>query len=243
MQQPEYTAPSLGAKSFNCPHSGCRVYAHQCWYQMMYRPTSTEDMVGLVSAAAEFSMDPLLTRKREQRVVDGFVQCVWVSECQCCYQPALWIHDRIVSPDHGNAPSPNPDLPAAIREDYEEAGRVLDQSPRSSAALLRLVVERLCEHLDADGGDLNSYIKGWVRQGLGARLQQALDSVRVVGNNSVHPGQIDMKDDRATAESLFHIVNFIADRTITDPKKIKQFYEDVVPEDDKRKISKRDDTA
>ena len=38
-------------------------------------------------------------------------------------------------------------------------------------------------------------------------MQQALDIVRVTGNQAVHPGHIDLSDDRATAEKPFVLVN------------------------------------
>jgi hypothetical protein len=51
-------------------------------------------------------------------------------------------------------------------------------------------------------------------------LQQALDIVRVIGNESFHPGQIDLRDNRETATKLFQLVNIIADAMISRPKQI-----------------------
>ena len=39
-------------------------------------------------------------------------------------------------------------------------------------------------------------------EGLPSTIQRALDILRVTGNNAVHPGRIDLRDDRATAELL-----------------------------------------
>ena len=60
-------------------------------------------------------------------------------------------------------------------------------------------------------------------------MQKALDVLRVIGNNAVHPGQIDLKDDKETAISLFQILNAIIARCITVNKKIDALYEGLPP--------------
>ena len=65
---------------------------------------------------------------------------------------------------------------------------------------------------------------------------QALDTVRVIGNDAVHPGQIDLRDDRDTAIQLFELVNFIADQTITRKNRVASMYA-------KLPQAKRDDKA
>jgi len=60
-----------------------------------------------------------------------------------------------------------------------------------------------------------------VSKGLDPLVQQALDIVRVIGNEAVHPGVMDLKDDRETAATLFGLVNAIADQMITHPKTVK----------------------
>jgi len=63
-----------------------------------------------------------------------------------------------------------------------------------------------------------------VADGLDVRVQKALDTVRVIGNEAVHPGQLDLRDDRATAEMLFKLFNLIVDKTISEPKHISEIY-------------------
>ena len=63
--------------------------------------------------------------------------------------------------------------------------------------------------------------------------------VRVIGNNSVHPGQIDLRDDKATASRLFHLVNIIVEAMISATKHIEEMYEGL-PEGAKKAIAKRD---
>lgn len=63
-----------------------------------------------------------------------------------------------------------------------------------------------------------------MKKGLSPQIQKALDVVRVIGNEAVHPGQIDLRDDRRTAETLFGLLNLIAEKTISEPKQIEQLY-------------------
>jgi hypothetical protein len=78
-----------------------------------------------------------------------------------------------------------------------------------------------------------------VKKGLDLRIQKALDIVRVIGNEAVHPGQIELSDDRATAERLFELVNLIAEKMISKQKHIDAMY-DSLPEGARKAIDKRD---
>jgi len=63
--------------------------------------------------------------------------------------------------------------------------------------------------------------------------------VRVIGNDAVHPGQIDLKDNTDMAEKLFDLVNLITDVMITQPKQVDDLYESL-PHSKKEQIIKRD---
>jgi hypothetical protein len=94
---------------------------------------------------------------------------------------------------------PHEDMPADVRSDFAEAAAIVDISPRGAAALLRLAVERLMPHLEAKAKNINDGIGQLVARGLDPKIQKALDVLRVIGNEAVHPGQIDLKDDKTTA--------------------------------------------
>jgi hypothetical protein len=113
--------------------------------------------------------------------------------------------------------SPNEDLREDIKADFREASTILTRSPRGAAALLRLCVQKLLDQLGRSEDTIDKAIAALVKEGLDPRIQKALDTVRVVGNESVHPGSMDMRDDLRTAESLFDLVNLIADRLISIP--------------------------
>jgi len=119
---------------------------------------------------------------------------------------------------------PSTDMPDDVRADYTEARDILIRSPRSAAALLRLAVQKLTIHLGEGGKDLNKDIGSLVKKGLPQRIQQALDAVRVIGNNAVHPGELDLRDDVETASALFILLNMIVDVMITQPRRVEDVY-------------------
>ena len=136
-------------------------------------------------------------------------------------------------------PPPNPDLSADVRRDYDEARSILALSPRGSAALLRLAIQKMCTELGAKGNKIDDQIADLAAKQLPVQIQQALDAVRVIGNESVHPGQLDMRDDHDTAEQLFDLVNVIADDRISRPKQVAAVYAKL-PADKRAAIEQRD---
>ncbi|HNJ61220.1 MAG TPA: DUF4145 domain-containing protein, partial [Chitinophagales bacterium] len=81
--------------------------------------------------------------------------------------------------------------------------------------------------------------KNLVKKGLPPKVQEALDSVRVIGNESVHPGELNINDNREIAAQLFKLVNFIATKMISEPKEIDEIYNSL-PEKKLKGIEERD---
>lgn len=63
--------------------------------------------------------------------------------------------------------------------------------------------------------------------------------MRVIGNDAVPPGRIDLRDDPETVNKLFRLVNFIAHKTITEPREIEEIYNGL-PTEKLTGIEKRD---
>lgn len=139
-------------------------------------------------------------------------------------------------------PDPHKELPKELVEDYNEARSIADLSPRGAAALLRLVLQKLCKHLGAKGKKIDADIAFLVNKGLPETLQKAFDIVRVVGNEAVHPGTINLNDDRAIVNSLFTLINTIVDYLIDKPKAIDALYEKL-PQDKKDAINLRNSNS
>jgi len=134
---------------------------------------------------------------------------------------------------------PNSDLPDDIIHDFEESREIVDASPRGAAALMRLCIQKLCKHLGEKGKCIDEDIASLVKKGLDPLVKQSLDIVRVIGNEAVHPGVLDLKDDKETALRLFDLLNAIANQMITHPKTVASLYEKLPPE--KREAIERRD--
>lgn len=90
--------------------------------------------------------------------------------------------------------------------------------------------------------DINAAIASLVSKGLPVMVKKALDVVRVVGNNAVHPGEIDLNDDTETALAMFNLINLIVTHMITQPKEIDQLFNHL-PSGAREAIERRDDTS
>jgi hypothetical protein len=140
------------------------------------------------------------------------------------------------------APLPYDDMPSDVKEDFLEAREVVEISPRSAAALLRLALQKLMKHLGQKGEKINTDIGELVKAGLPVKIKLALDSLRIYGNYAVHPGEIDLKDDRETALKLFTLLNLIVYDRITQPKEIEELF-NRLPESKTRGVKNRDNNG
>lgn len=254
--------PSIREVAFDCPH--CGAYTTQTWYELYATERSGEprtpnvpqrDVVETIRAKKEIPEEVkkdllrfyekwlsgfvFLKRNENGKYVDSDVYNLYLSECFSCREFSVWIKDRPVFPASMEGPPPNPDLPDGVRFDYEEAGRILNLSPRGAAVLLRLAIQKLCAALGEKGKNIDEDIASLVKKGLSPLVQKALDSVRVVGNEAVHPGTLDLKDDRDTATSLFELANIIAEQMISNPKHVEELY-GKLPEEKRKAIERRD---
>jgi predicted RNA-binding Zn-ribbon protein involved in translation (DUF1610 family) len=260
----KYVIPSTSDTAFNCPH--CGALATQYWHSLVAFQRSEEHPLPKVvgeTGAKEFDdfsdiedgdiKKALILWADQMATGQPFLEKttdklpwnpkdLWnvsLSNCFNCGKVSIWIHDRLVYPSAGHAPPANTDMSDEIRRDYDEASSILEQSPRGAAALIRLGIQKLCKELGQPGENINNDIGALVAGGLDVRLQQALDAVRVIGNHAVHPGQIDLRDDRATAEMLFKLLNLIVDKLISEPKHITEIYGSL-PQSARDAIEKRD---
>ncbi len=207
-----YVTPFYQGQRYNCPH--CHAFSNMVWFNPTDRTARTAPQPSMKDTE--------------------------VSKCSSCLLFSHWVDHEMVYPMlEISVDDPNEDLPPDIKKDYLEAAYIIGHSPRGAAALLRLAIQKLCDELIKDKGDLNFKIGKLVENGLNKKVQQALDVVRVVGNNAIHPGQIDLKDKPETANQLFILVNMVAQQMITEVAEVDAMFESL-PDAAKKGIKQRD---
>lgn len=239
-----FAPPSTKRTAFECPHCGTKTT--QYWYSVRGYGLQGLPEVRTVRLPGRGSGFPIERDKPvrfigpvEHMDADAWLENCFISLCMECKDFALWFGSKMSFPTSNSAPAPHPDLPEEMKSDYKEAAQILSQSPRGAAALLRLVVEKLCHHLGYKQKSIDANIAKMVEDGLPHEVERALDIVRVVGNGAVHPGHLDLKDDQTTATKLFEIVNYIVLDRITRPKELEQIFNAKVPQGAKDSIAKR----
>lgn len=240
--------PSIKESAFSCPHCGALTTQH--WNHLFAKRITNDNKLPLIddeSTLKRIENDKELDKKQKEimskfitRTISGRllssrsgsgaaypdfdVSNLHLSHCYNCHRVAIWLHDRLIYPAARAGIEPNEDLEADIQRDFEEARSIIDQSPRGSAALLRLALQKLCKQLGESGNNIDRDISSLVSKGLNPTIQKALDVVRVIGNEAVHPGTLDLSDDRDTALKLFGLINSIAQQMITHPKEVDALY-------------------
>ncbi|MCA9226691.1 MAG: DUF4145 domain-containing protein [Planctomycetales bacterium] len=235
--------------TFKCPT--CNVVAQQRWFDV----GQTRDVVTQLiwneyyeyrKSVDNFAQQSItkflggLTREMSGDLERYIPRNFSVATCVACRKFSLWVATDMVYPRILDVPDPNADMDKEIQEIYVEAARICADSPKGAAALLRLALQKLMSQLGRPGKNINDDIKELVAQGLSVKIQQALDLLRVVGNNAVHPGIIDFDDNEEVALKMFQALNLIADEMITKPKEIDELYQSVMPEQAKVHIQNRD---
>lgn len=216
----------VDSKSFVCP--SCHVHSTFVWGTLDF-----ESVVKHKSLSNENSEIVYLSGIKTARCSNCGGQNYWVK----IPKSSNW---SMIYPSCSPAPLPDRNLPEDCKKDYLEAAEIAQKSPRGAAALLRLCIQKLCVVLGEENKDLNESIGNLVKnQDLNKKIQQALDVVRVVGNNSVHPGQISVDDNPELVSSLFKLVNLIVEEMITRPNEIQEMYNSL-PKGTLERIKRRD---
>jgi hypothetical protein len=257
---PDNRSAAVTETAFECPF--CGAYTTQTWFavygveidgkertpripasdavEILQRQSrEPENKADVIAYVKQLLSGRVFFRKVHQIYPSVCAENLFLSECYNCQKIAVWVHTSLVSPPQRFGPAPNPDLPNEIAIDFEEARAVVNLSPRGAAALLRLCIQKLCIFLGQPGKKLDDDIATLVAAGLNPLVQKSLDVVRVIGNEAVHPGNLDLKDDINTATRLFELVNAVADQMISQPNRINELYKKL-PEEKRKAIEKRD---
>lgn len=235
--------PSPDLTSFSCPH--CGAHAAQQWFTLcakliqdnLRRPfipqsedldysqdADPEELAKAKAWVAKMCSKEIFFSEETKNFVSTEIHNIFVSNCFNCKRNSLWHNRNLVFPLQRDGSAPNVDLDGDIQADINEARSILNASPRGAAALLRLAVQKLCRQLGEDGKNIDRDIQKLVDKGMDPHLQQAFDTVRVIGNEAVHPGELNLKDDRQTAITLIDLINIVAQQLISNRKAIAAIY-------------------
>lgn len=190
-------SPTLGSDKYQCPH--CGVVSQQKWFDVRKASESAIAIINHVfydyrSSIRDYQQEAIaafLDRVRgayKQHMSEFIPSGFSVATCGSCGKATLWVDKVLVFPRDTPAAPPNTDMGADIQALYLEAASIVVDSPRGATALLRLALQLLLKQLGKSGKNINNDIKDLVADGLSQRIQKALDLLRVVGNNAVHPG-------------------------------------------------------
>ena len=224
INQENYIAPEFRKEAFHCPR--CNVYAHQTWHSAYISGISGVKIPTLKPASPAEAFETLK-----------------LTLCSHCRELSFWIREKLVDPPKITAPLAHQDMPTSVSEYYNEAREISASSPRAAAALLRIAAKKLCESLGENESNLNRAIGNLNRKGLPRDVIMSLDTVRIVGNEGgAHEGQIDLtgQDNREIVDRLFRLINFIVEKTITEPRVIESTFGSL-PENKIQAAEKRDE--
>ena len=241
--------PRYESIKFQCPH--CNTVATQKWFDAHKAGSTANGIINNLyldyrNQVRDYTQEAILVFLRGiknplQSSLYKFVPRGFsIATCASCNNFTLWVNEEIIYPKKTTVPPPNEDLDEDIKTLYLEASNILIDSPKGATALLRLALQMLLKQIGKDGKKINDDIKELVSEGLSPTIQQALDLLRVIGNNAVHPGQINLDDNAEIAQKLFSILNFIADELITKPKELEKLYADLIPLETQEHIRQRD---
>lgn len=261
------TVPSISKTAFYCSH--CNVLTSQSWFGLTatsYDYQTRIPKVFSVNDRNKILNDSQLAADEKNAIIElidknllakpyvclpskksGFrtekpLSNINISQCYNCKEFSVWVHTQMVWPRKKVEIQPNQDLPVHIKSLFEEARGIVSASPKGAAALLRLSIQYLCKELGEDGENIDRNIASLVVKGLNPLVQKSLDIVRVIGNEAVHPGEINLDDNKDIALKLFDLVNLIADEMISRPKQVQDLY-DSLPENKLQGIEARNKKA
>lgn len=169
------------------------------------------------------------------------VRYLSICRCQQCGFISYWLGEQLLWPLKSNIDLPLDEMPDDIKGLYNEARNIFYLSPKGACAILRLGLQKLCNRLaeKEENCKIDDTIKVLVANGLPSSLQKSMDAIRVIGNEAVHPGQINVDDNKEIASALFKLMNIIVEKMIVEPRQIDEIY-NILPKNKIEGINKRD---
>lgn len=85
---------------------------------------------------------------------------------------------------------------------YGEAMKIVEASPASACALLRMLLQMLIQERGLRGRDLHKDINTLVDRGAPVGLLRALDAIELAGSESRQPSQINLVNGHKDAQNM-----------------------------------------
>ena len=175
--------PQKRPNKFSCPH--CKVVAKQDWMDVykisaMFKDLMWHEFLQYRNKVQSFAQDYIeafcihLNSQRYAETEKLIPSTFHFAKCQSCLETSIWIDETMIYPRSLTVPGPNEDMRDETKKLYLEAAAIFQDSPRASAALLRLCIEKLCNQL-GEKGKLDKCIAALVQKGVNEQMQQALD--------------------------------------------------------------------
>lgn len=255
-----FEAPSFRSIRFSCPH--CLARAHQYWstthavHLEKDQVPEDWDAENIELAILEQSILPEEERFSDVELLPEYLSAtqgriflskkrsdpysyrlynVDISRCDSCHEISIWLSGKMVHPISGPTGAANSDMPDSVKRLFNEAGAVYPTSPRAAAALLRLALQILLGELGETGDNIAVDINSLFDKGLPPNLTKVMHSLRIIGNESVHPGQISVDDDPEIAKAMFKLLNEIVEQLITRPREQEELWE-MLPEGKRKTV-------
>lgn len=231
-----------GEEYFTCLHRDCKTKCEHAWfkyekhdYEFGY-PNAFTQYLQRVPGMNFFDKETIVdiaTGVEKLNSLNGYYcnDVYAVSICKSCEKPTFWFDGKVIYPvTEADIPDPNMYMPVSVQELYLEARSVYHLSYKSAAALLRLALEHLLNDLGGVGKSNYKKIENLINQGtLSARVQKLLDTIRVLGNDGVHEGVINLADDKKSENiyQLFKALNYIVRETYETEAFVDDLYDNV----------------
>ena len=217
---PHFIAPTNMADSYTCPF--CDTTSIQEWFvpHFMEKVESYDEEKGQYAPSSKQNVfhPPL---KGSEYTEWAFAQCAH------CRRVTVWHSGHLVFPESVSGIVPNEDMPDDIKLLFIEADSIYAKSPRASAALLRLALQELLNEVLGDKAESSIFENTKLVQQqrrCSEELIKAMDIIRYEGNESVHPGEINLNDNADEATYLFVLLNMICYELFSAPKRLKESY-------------------
>ena len=221
----KYVSPEYRKQAFTCPN--CSVYSKHDWVWEWVNETF-----------GSFSS------KHGGAGSNEIVNEIWLCKCQNCGYVSFWYKKQLAWPLNVNVEPPLEGMPDDVKDLYNEARSIVQLSPKGSCAILRLALQILCNRLAGqdEKKKIDGAIKKLVENGLPSTLQKAMDTVRIIGDEAVHPGEINIDDNKDFAITMFRLINIIIEKMIVEPQEIDDRY-NLMPSNKLEGIEHRDNSG